>query len=184
MKPADWSQNTDLKDLVNLGKNNITSVRTVSMTFVMQLSRNPDIDEKFYSGFEDMINENLKTYKEQNKNGVLNVYIFNVQSFIDAVSDDIDHDFTLIFSAIILVGLYTFLFLGNFSPINCRCLVALTGLICVALAYTSGFGLMYYCGGESTGVHQLMPFLLIGIGVDDMFVICNSVDQTDLNLPA
>ena len=26
-----------------------------------------------------------------------------------------------------------------------------------------------------------MPFLLIGIGVDDMFVICNAVDQTDLN---
>lgn len=25
-----------------------------------------------------------------------------------------------------------------------------------------------------------MPFLLIGIGVDDMFVICNAVDQTRL----
>ena len=29
-----------------------------------------------------------------------------------------------------------------------------------------------------------MPFLLIGIGVDDMFVICNAVDQTDLKLSA
>ena len=28
------------------------------------------------------------------------------------------------------------------------------------------------------GVHNLMPFLLIGIGVDDMFVICNALDQT------
>jgi len=26
-----------------------------------------------------------------------------------------------------------------------------------------------------------MPFLLIGIGVDDMFVICNALDQTDIN---
>lgn len=25
-----------------------------------------------------------------------------------------------------------------------------------------------------------MPFLLVGIGADDMFVICNSVDQTDI----
>lgn len=28
-----------------------------------------------------------------------------------------------------------------------------------------------------TGVHNLMPFLLIGIGVDDMFVVANAVDQ-------
>ena len=70
--------------------------------------------------------------------------------------------------------------LGNFSPLHCRCVVALTGLLCVTLAYTSGFGLMYFLGGQTTGVHQLMPFLLIGIGVDDMFVICNAIDQTDL----
>ena len=29
------------------------------------------------------------------------------------------------------------------------------------------------------GVHNLLPFLLIGIGVDDMFVISAAVDQTD-----
>ena len=29
-----------------------------------------------------------------------------------------------------------------------------------------------------------MPFLLIGIGADDMFVMCNAVDQTDLKKPA
>ena len=28
-----------------------------------------------------------------------------------------------------------------------------------------------------------MPFLLVGIGADDMFVLCNSIDQTDLNHP-
>lgn len=29
-------------------------------------------------------------------------------------------------------------------------------------------------------MHTLIPFLLVGIGVDDMFVMCNAVDQTDL----
>ena len=36
---------------------------------------------------------------------------------------------------------------------------------------------MFSLGGETAGVHNLMPFLLIGIGVDDMFVIANAVDQ-------
>ena len=30
-----------------------------------------------------------------------------------------------------------------------------------------------------SNIHQLLPFLLIGIGVDDMFVIASAIDQTD-----
>lgn len=97
-----------------------------------------------------------------------------------AFVEDILDDFKLIFMAIILVAVYTVLMLGNFSPLHCRCVLATVGLFCVMLAYTSGFGLMFLFGGQTTGVHQLMPFLLIGIGVDDMFVICNAVDQTNL----
>ena len=86
--------------------------------------------------------------------------------------------------AILAVGIYTFLALGNCSPIHCRCCVALTGLICIILAYTCGFGLMFIFGARTTGVcvcvHTLIPFLLIGIVVDDMFVMCNALDQTKL----
>lgn len=58
------------------------------------------------------------------------------------------------------------------------------GLVCVGLSYASGFGVCFLLGGETAGVHNLMPFLLIGIGVDDMFVICNAVDQTDMKASA
>lgn len=33
---------------------------------------------------------------------------------------------------------------------------------------------------KTAGIHELIPFLLVGIGVDDIFVICNALDQTDL----
>ena len=46
----------------------------------------------------------------------------------------------------------------------------------------AGFSLAYALGFEKSGVHNIIPFLLIGIGVDDMFVICNSIDQTPLHL--
>jgi hypothetical protein len=55
--------------------------------------------------------------------------------------------------AIVMVCIYTFFMLGTFSTIHCRVLVALCGIICIVLAYTSGFGLMYLCGARSTGVH-------------------------------
>ena len=81
-----------------------------------------------------------------------------------------------------MVATYSILFLGSCSPIHCRCFVGLCGLFCVILSYTSGFAICFYFGGEVAGVHNLMPFLLIGIGVDDMFVICNALDQTSFEL--
>lgn len=76
-----------------------------------------------------------------------------------------------------LVSFYTIFVLGTCSGMHCRLVVALMGLLSVGLAYASGFGLAFLLGGEEAGVHSLMPFLLIGIGVDDMFVICNAIDQ-------
>ena len=86
--------------------------------------------------------------------------------------------------AILAVGVYTIFALGNCSPMHCRCIVALVGLLSIILAYTCGFGFMFICGAQTDDVHTLIPFLLVGIGVDDMFVMCNAVDQTDLKAPA
>lgn len=144
---------------------------------MLQLSRNPDIDEEMYFGFEDNLIKRYEAWIETTE--FVDAHLFTIQGFSESVIDDINHDFNLIAAAIILVGIYTFLFLGSFSAIHCRCIVAFAGLVCVAFAYLGGFGIMYILGGQSTGVHQLMPFLLIGIGVDDMFVICNAVDQIE-----
>ena len=74
------------------------------------------------------------------------------------------------------MAVYTIIVLGTFSAIHCRLVVSLIGLVCVGISYASGFGLVYLLGGQTAGVHNLMPFLLLGIGVDDMFVICNALD--------
>ena len=81
----------------------------------------------------------------KNVNGY-NVQIWTINGFLEAIRDDINNDFALIFMAIILVIIYTFVFLGTFSPMHCRCLVAFTGTICILLSYFAGFGFMYICG--------------------------------------
>ena len=146
------------------------------------MSRNPDILDKSYNGFEDKLQ---KAYEESFGNDVQSngnkLHLFTGRGFGEALMTDINHDFSLIGAAILLVCVYVVLFLGSFSPMHCRLIVALVGLLSILMAYTAGFGILYYLGAESTGVHQLMPFLLVGIGADDMFVLCNSIDQTNLN---
>ena len=55
-------------------------------------------------------------------------------------------DLILFFISIALLVIYTFLVLGNFSPIGCRSCSALAGLICVVLAWGSSGGLCMLCG--------------------------------------
>ena len=92
-----------------------------------------------------------KAFREKFGNGADNagnkIYLFSIRGLFEAMIEDINHDFNLIFAGIFLVFTYTFLFLGSFSPIHCRCVVALAGIISIGLAYTAGFGLMYLLGG-------------------------------------
>lgn len=85
-------------------------------------------------------------------------------------------DLSLIAVSVVLVAVYILCFLGNWSPIHNRFLLGILGFITVMLSYTSSFGLLSYCGMKVTGIHNLLPFLLIGIGADDMFVVVNAVD--------
>lgn len=79
-----------------------------------------------------------------------------------------------------LVGIYVIFFLGSCSPTHCRLVVALGGTISIILSFFAGFGLLYYFGFEASTFHSWLPFLMMSIGVEHMFVICNAVDQTDL----
>lgn len=79
---------------------------------------------------------------------------------------------------------YCILFMGSFSPIHCRAAAAGICLLCVVLSYTATTGLMFILGARVAGIHNLLPFLLIGIGVDDSFVITAAIDQTDTKLTA
>lgn len=78
-----------------------------------------------------------------------------------------------------LVAVYSITFMGTCSPIHFRSAAAGIALLCVALSFTSSNGFAFLVGGKSAGIHGLLPFLLIGIGVDDCFVISSCIDQTN-----
>ena len=58
------------------------------------------------------------------------------------------------------------------------------GLTCVLLATTSGYALGFAAGFKFSRMHPVLPFMIMGIGVDDMYVIVNTIDQTPMHLTA
>ena len=104
--------------------------------------------------------------------------------WFNEVLDQLLGDTTYAIIAVSLIVIYCAVFLGSFSPIHCRLVVALTGVMTVLLACLSGFGICLLYGWKITELNNVLPVLMLGIGVDDMFVICNAVDQQPLTLPA
>ena len=72
------------------------------------------------------------------------------------------------------------LFLGGWSPIHCRFVIAIVSLLSVMIACITGFAICFYFGQKMTKVHNLIPLLLFAIGIEDIFVLCVALDQTDL----
>ncbi|XP_035672443.1 patched domain-containing protein 3-like [Branchiostoma floridae] len=73
----------------------------------------------------------------------------------------------------------TFTVLITFSVVSCMMLdmvrskpwLGMLGAVSAGMAVVSSMGLCLYCGVTFTSVVASMPFLIIGIGVDDMFIM-------------
>ena len=75
-----------------------------------------------------------------------------------------------------LVTTYSFFVLGALSPVHFRSCTAAIGMMCVVLGAASGYALAFYFGQKSSNFHNILPFMVIGVGVDDMFVIVSTID--------
>merc|ERR1719264_2429510 len=83
-----------------------------------------------------------------------------------------------------LMILYMVINLDNVChKIKARSLLAVSAVLCIVIAGASGYGLAAWMQFKYTPVHTVLPFVLLGIGVDDSFVIINALDHTDSSLP-
>ena len=72
----------------------------------------------------------------------------------------------------LLMGLYTVLVLGSISWTGLKVYLTLAGLFAVLLGLLVGLGVSSAMGFQVTPLHTILPFLCLGIGIDDMFTAC------------
>lgn len=112
----------------------------------------------------------------ENQSELLKVYPFNGTLWTETFIAEIGTDATLLITAFMGIFMYSFFVLGACSPIHMRITSAIIGLSCVLLSILAGYGISFYAGYKFSDMHGVLPFLILGLGVDDMFVIVNTID--------
>ena len=81
----------------------------------------------------------------------------------------------------VLMILFATLTLGKFNGIEGRKAVAICSVIDTWIATGSAFGICMFLGYPYTPFSQIVPFLALGLGVDDAFIIVAALEHTDKN---
>ena len=115
---------------------------------------------------EAVLNETL--LPRPNNSGL---FVNAEKSPIDEIDGAVNSNMLVLALGSALILVYIALVLGKFDALRQRILLSLMGIAVIGLATSASYGFCFYCGFFYGSMHPIIPFLLLGIGVDDMFVI-------------
>ncbi len=131
----------------------------------------------FLDHFRDGPEDDKENFKDID--GVLKVYPKAQRSSKDINDASIANDQNLFFVGYLLVTLYIMIMLGKFNSVEQRIWLSLGGITAVILGIGTAYGLCSLFGIWGSQMNMIMPFMLLGIGIDDMFVIVQNFDTLD-----
>ncbi|CAL4124394.1 unnamed protein product [Meganyctiphanes norvegica] len=99
------------------------------------------------------------------------LFFMSSSSFGSIAGATIEKDVQFLALGFNLVFVYVQIMLGKFNLLEMRPLLSFFGLMCVGLSIAVSMGICSACGIFYGPVNSILPFLLLGLGVDDMFVI-------------
>eukprot|EP01084_Bolivina_argentea_P247572 414171_1 len=133
-----------------------------------------DIQTKFHYAWMDYWALHVNDYK------YFNVMYMGYYSFDVEIARTVTNDSLMFMIAFGVMLVYLQLTLGKLDCIRARVLLATTSIFILILALIMGFGLAAYCGAKLSTLVFVVPFLLLGVGVDDMIIIVDSLNHTKL----
>jgi predicted RND superfamily exporter protein len=107
----------------------------------------------------------------------LKIEFIHSRSVDKELAKSVGADFLLMGTAYTLIIIYTAIMLGKFDWIESKVYVSFAGVFAVVMAVIASFGIMGYLQVLFTPITGVLPLILLGIGVDDMFVIVDSLQM-------
>lgn len=87
-------------------------------------------------------------------------------------------DVNLLLIAFLVMVVFCAYALSKPDLVRSQLLLGVGAVFTIILSLASGYGLMFCIGIPLTSISALIPFALLGIGLDDMFIITGALDRT------
>nr|XP_033341116.1 patched domain-containing protein 3-like isoform X1 [Megalopta genalis] len=103
------------------------------------------------------------------------IYAIASRSYLDTLHQILNSNISVLCCGISLIAVYVMAMIGKCNALEQRIYLSVMGVSVIGQAIISSYGLCYYLGYSYGPIHSILPFLLLGIGVDNMFVIMQSL---------
>ena len=107
----------------------------------------------------------------------ITAYPFTFRSLGDLIGGNILSDLNTLAAGYVLIFIYVLVNLGKLNSIEQRAWLSVAGIAAVLMGVATSFGLAAHMGVFYSKMNQILPFLMLGVGIDDMFVIMQSVNN-------
>ena len=96
----------------------------------------------------------------------------------DAIADNSGTEMILVPITFIIMILFACIMLGKFfNPLTGHSLLANSGVFAVALGILAGIGIGMWCRVTFVNMVVVLPYLVLSIGIDDMFILVDELDR-------
>ena len=138
--------------------------------------------DPFTLGYEREVLKVLKAWKieRDEENNGYSLYMNLGLSYNEEFNEPTQHDVKKQLFGYILMFLYTLFNLGKLNMVEGKFCLAAAGIIAVFFGVTIGVALTMALGFPFTSATAVLPFICLGIGIDDIFVIMRCLN----NIPA
>lgn len=106
------------------------------------------------------------------------VYYEAERSTDDAVAENGGAEITLVSVTFTIMISFACLMLSKFrNPLTGHALLACAGVLAVSLGILAGMGIASWCQVTFVNMVGVVPYLVISIGIDDMFILVDELDR-------
>jgi len=132
---------------------------------------------------QEFVDHAADLVRDVSKDSVLDSYLADEHAVGEASKETIQDDVRLLTGGYLLVIIYTNVVLYKNSCLACKMHLSIVSVVGIGLAILSAFGMMQTFGVKFNPIVQVLPFLILGLGIDDTFVIVGAYQRLDSFLP-